>query len=171
MLHPLARNSSTTQSPSKESLGPDPITRQILTLHFDFSERPSNSSIEKLGLQLNSIFDYNTLGVHRVRLGNLQSSMFDRAAKSFTASLRNNRRMSGIQQRTAMDTLLSVPCSAHQHLLGVQTSTTPRDEGTNTLDSILVVAPVSPLSNASPPSNADSEDQFSDRSKKRKLSS
>lgn len=164
MLHPLDRNCTTTQSPSKESSSLDPTKRQTLTLHFDFGERPSNSSIEKLGLQLNNIFDRNTLGVHRVRLGNLRSSMFDRAAKMLAASL-HNRRMSGRQQRTAMDALLSVPCSTHQHLLGGQMSTTPRDEGTNTLESTLVVAPVSPLS------NADSEDQISDHRKKRKLSS
>ncbi|MCJ1462367.1 hypothetical protein MMC07_000967 [Pseudocyphellaria aurata] len=164
MLHPLDRNRTITQSPSKESPSLDPTTRHILTLHFDFGERPSNSSIEKLGLQLNKNFDLNTLGVHRVRLGHLRSSMFDRAAKSFTASLRN-RRMSGRQKRTAMDTLVSVPCSAHQGSLGGQISTAPRDEGTNTLESTLVVAPVSPLS------IADSEDHNSDHGKKRKLRS
>lgn len=160
MLHPLDRNSITTPSPCSSL---DPAKRQILTLHFDFGERPSDSSIETLGLQLNNIFNRNILGVHRVRWGNLQSSMFDRAAQKFAASLRS-RRMSVRQQRTAMDTL-PVPCSTDQHFLGGQLSIPPKDEGTNTLDSISMVAPVSPLS------NADSEDQISDHRKKRKLSS
>lgn len=164
MLHPLDRNCTTTQSPSKESSSLDLTKRQTLTLHFDFGERPSNSSIEKLGLQLNNIFDHNTLGVHSVRWGNLRSSMFDRAAKTFQASLQN-RRMGRRQQRPAMDSFPHVPSSAHQGLLGGQISTSPSDEGTNTLESTLVVAPVSPLS------NPDSEDQISDRGKKRKLCS
>ena len=160
MLHPLDRNYTTTQSPSKESSSLDLIKRQTLTLHFDFGERPSNSSIEKLGLQLNNIFDHNTLGVHSVRWGNLRSSMIDR----LQASLQNRRR-GRRQQRPAIDSFPHVPSSAHQGLLGGQTSTSPSDEGTNTLEPTLVLAPVSPLS------NPDSEDQISDRGKKRKLCS
>ena len=162
MLHPLDRNGTSAQSPSKEGPGLDPTKRQILTLHFDYSERPSNASIEMLGLQLNHIFDRNnTLGVTRVRFGGLRSSVFHRAAKSFTESLVRHRRTSGRQQRPPVNTLLPVP--PHQQFSSALLSAAPRDEGINIQDSIVIVAPVSPLS------NEDSEDQMSDHCKKRKL--
>lgn len=165
MLHPLDRDGTSAQSPSKEGTNLDPTKRQILTLHFDYSERPSDTLIETLGFQLNNVFDRNTLGVTRVRLGSLRSSMFDRAAKSFTASLVRRRRTSGREQRPPVDSFLPVPSSPHQQSSSSQLSTTPRDEEINSQDSYVVVTPVSQLS------NEDSEDQISDPRKKRKHSS
>ena len=164
MLHPLDPN-GTPQSPSKEGPSLDPTKRQTLTMHFDFGDKPSLESIKTLGLQLNNIFDRNTLGVNRVRLGSLRSSMFNRAVKSWTASLARSRRMSGRQQQPHMGTLLPVPSSQQQQVSSTQISIAPRDKGIDGLESVVVFAPVSPLS------NEDSEDQRSDHRKKRKLSS
>lgn len=162
MLHPLDRNGTKAQSPAKEVTSPDldQAKRQTLTLHFDFAEKTSNESIERLGLQLNGIFDPNTLGVNRVRFGSLRSSVFDRATKIFAASAERHRRLSGRQQRPPMDTLLPVPSPTYRPL---SLRTTSTDEGSNTLDSFLVVTPVSTSS------NEDSEDQNSSPLKKRKL--
>lgn len=162
MLHPLDRNGTRAQSPSKERPSLDPTERQILTLHFYYSERPSDASIEMLGFQLNHLFSRNTLGVNRVHLGSLRSSMFD-PFKSFTASLGSSRRTSVKQQRPPVDTLFPVPRSPHGQFSSAQPSTAPRDEKINTENSTVGVAPVSPLSD-------ESEDQNLHRCKKRRLS-
>lgn len=164
MLHPLDPN-GTPQSPSKEGPSLDPTKRQTLTLHFDFGDKPSQESIKTIGLQLNNIFNRNTLGVNRVRLGSLRPSMFNRAVKSWTASLARSRRMSGRQQEPHMDTLVPVPVSPHQQVSNTEIAIASRDERTNSSESVMAFAPVSPLS------NEESEDQRSDHRKRRKLSS
>lgn len=152
MLHPLDRNGTTAQSPAKEGNSLE-ARRHTLTLHFDYGEKPSGSSIETLGFQLNKIFDPKTLGVIGVRFGSLQSSPFNRAVQNLIASLERNRRLSGKRQRPPIETLLSVPISTNQQLPNI---------GISNSDSLVV--PVSPLS------NEDSEDQMSDHRKKRRVS-
>lgn len=156
MLHPLDRNGTKAQSPAKEVTRPDldQAKRQTLTLHIDFAEKPSKVSIEKLGYQLNGIFDPNTLSVNRVRFGSLRPSVFNRATKMFAAFAERHRRLSGRQQQPPMDTLHPVP--------SIEICTTSKDEGINTPDSFSVVTPVSTSS------NEDFEDQNSGHSKKRK---
>ena len=151
MLHPLDRNGTSAQSTSKEGPGLDPTKRQTLTLHFDYSERPSDALIEMLGFQLNNVFDRNSLGVTRVRLGSLRSSMFDRAAKNFNASLVRRRRTSGRQQRPPVVVLEVSPLSNDSE------GQDPDHRKKRKL------APASPLTN-------DSEGQNSDPRKKRRLS-
>lgn len=163
ILHPLNQNGS-AQSTSKDANSLDLIKRQTLTLHFDFGERPPNDSIELLGRELNNIFDRKALGVNRIRWGSLDSVLY-RAARSFQAASMRKRRISGVQQRPPVDSLLPVPGSNHQHVLDIRISPVLRDEEMNTVDSSMGFAPVSPQS------NADSEDQISDPRKKRKLPS
>lgn len=164
MLHPLDRKGITAQSPSKESTSQDQTKHQTLTLHFDLMGWPSEASVEKLGSQFNNIFDRNTVGVMGVRWGGLRPSMYNRATEIFLASLMRNRRMSGIQQRPPVDTLLPVPSSPYQQFSSAPLSTAPRDEEINIQESFVVVTPVSQVS------SEDSEDQVSDQHKKRKHS-
>ena len=161
MLHPLDRKGTTAQLPSKESTSLDQTKHQTLTLHFDLMGWPSEASIEQFGSQFNNIFERNTLGVMGIRWGGLRPSMYNRATEIFLATLKRNRRTSGRQERPPVNTFLPVP--PHQQFSSAQLSAVPRDEGINIQDSIVIVAPVSPLS------NEDSEDQMSDHCKKRKL--
>lgn len=93
MLHPLQKAGSDEESSQKEAASLDPLKGHALTLHFDFSEKPSSTYIEMLGRELNEFFERN-VGVNRVRWGGMRPSMVARAAKSFQARLRRNRRAS-----------------------------------------------------------------------------
>ena len=90
MFHPLQREGSGTHTPSEEVARPDPAKRQTITLHFDFCETPSDTYIERLGRELNAIFERHAMGVSRVRWGGMQS-MVTRAAKGFIAGLERRR--------------------------------------------------------------------------------
>ena len=111
MLHPLQKENSDNGQPriGASSLDDDrdhhltvPSTtgatildqfkRSVLTLHFDFSEKPSHASVETLGRELNRIFSDSVQGVHRVRWGGIRQSMAARALKAFQARLHSNQR-------------------------------------------------------------------------------
>ncbi|CAD6590615.1 MAG: hypothetical protein ASARMPREDX12_004603 [Alectoria sarmentosa] len=91
MLHPLQREGSEDELCHKEAASLDPFKGHALTLHFDFSEKPSQIYLEMLGRELNEFFQRN-VGVNRVRWGGMRQSMVVIAAKSFQAKLRRNRR-------------------------------------------------------------------------------
>ena len=84
MLHPL-RQDRVTSPHHNERIGIDHTKKHTVTLHFDFGVKPSQRDLETLGGSLNSIFERNTLDVHRVRWGGMTASMFARAAKRFRA--------------------------------------------------------------------------------------
>ena len=111
MLHPLRQEGTHIGQLQKEasSLGHDgkshltvPSTtdaaileqfkRSILTLHFDFREKPSDATVANLGRELNSILKGPVQGVHSVRWGGIEQSMAARAMKVFQAGLHRNRR-------------------------------------------------------------------------------
>ena len=111
MLHPLQKEGPLIGQPQIEfsSLGHDrkrhltvPSTtdaaildqfkRSILTLHFDFHERPSVTTVESLGRELNGITKGRIQGVHRVRWGGIRQSMTARAVKAFQAESHRKRR-------------------------------------------------------------------------------
>ena len=91
MLHPLPKEGLHDDLSPKETAGYDPRKKHALTLHFDFSEKPSQIYIETLGRELNEIFQRN-VGVNRVRWGGIRRHMFILAAKSFLRASRERRR-------------------------------------------------------------------------------
>ena len=73
MLHPLQKDGSEADTPTKDTARSDPAKRWTLTLHFDFNERPSKENIKRLGLELNIINETYALGINRVPWGGMQS--------------------------------------------------------------------------------------------------
>jgi len=104
MLHPLPREGSTPQTPSKESSHEDLANRQMLTLHFNFDKRPSQEQIQLFGTELNHVFERNTLGVNGVRWGGMQSvaALQLKVAKTFLQRVR--RASESRRQLTPIDT-------------------------------------------------------------------
>lgn len=93
MLQPLQKDGSKPESPRTKE-GPDPANRHTVTLHLDFSEKPSNFNVERLGTELNDVFERNKfLGVSRVRWGGMRSvqAMVTRAARTFMLNVERNR--------------------------------------------------------------------------------
>ena len=83
MLHPLHKRDSDVQKPLTKS-EPDRTKRYTVSLHLDFHGKPSLTSIERLGLELNGVFERETLDVNRVRWGGMHlTDVFARAAQQF----------------------------------------------------------------------------------------
>lgn len=59
--------------PIDSNSGEGPDRRQVVSLHFEFDEKPPNAHLERLGYELNVLFERNTLGVNRVRWGGMKS--------------------------------------------------------------------------------------------------
>ena len=97
MLHPLRREGSDDESSRKEAASIDPSKGHALTLHFDFSEKPTSTYIEMFGRELNEYFQRN-VGVNQVRWGGMKQSMAARAVQRFQQSLRNRRASMRLQQ-------------------------------------------------------------------------
>ncbi len=104
MLHPLKRKGSDDEV--SQELAADPLKGHALTLHLDFSEKPSPNYIEMFGRELNDFFRRN-VGVNRVRWGGMRQSMFARATKNFQASLKRHRRASMRLQQSNASTAFS----------------------------------------------------------------
>ena len=76
MLHPLKKAASSCETQPKPDRCSDPAKRQVLTLRFYFDQKPSLERIEKLGSELNGVFEQNpALGVNCIRWGGLQSAV------------------------------------------------------------------------------------------------
>ena len=106
MLHPihkLQQDGSKTELPSEESANLDPFKRQTVTLHFEFTEKPSHANVQMLGRHLNQGFERYTLGVNAVRWGGMKRSAAARAVGNFQAGLKRYRRESMKRQQPAMD--------------------------------------------------------------------
>lgn len=104
MLQPLQKNQ---EGGPRAGLSPysdtnlEAFKRQTVTLHIDFSNKPSPTDIEILGQQLNQIFErYYNLGVNGVRWGGMKQSPGSRAVGSFLAGLKRRRASTGQEQNT-----------------------------------------------------------------------
>lgn len=99
MLHPLKGNGS-----RREAAELDPLKGHTLTLHFDFSEKPSSTYLETLGRELNDFFERN-VGVNQVRWGGMRMrhAMAVRFAKALQATVRKRRESMRLQQATPSD--------------------------------------------------------------------
>jgi len=72
MLHPIKkggikREGSEPQTPQSEISEPDPAKKRTVTLHLEYNEKPSIIHIERLGTEINAIFERHTLNVNRVK--------------------------------------------------------------------------------------------------------
>ncbi|KAL8784332.1 MAG: hypothetical protein Q9213_004041 [Squamulea squamosa] len=102
MLHPLQLDKTV----KKATDGDNPIsgaTGYVMTLHFQYGGKPSDDDLNKLGRDLNKIFERSTLEVHRVRWGGMRATMFTRATRRFKKRLRDRRASSLNQQPPNLD--------------------------------------------------------------------
>ena len=91
MLHPLKKGVSTRGMKPKADRHSDPTKRQVLTLRFYFDQKPSLERIERLGSEMNAVFEQNpALGVNCIRWGGLQSAVA-RSAQPWLDTLTRNR--------------------------------------------------------------------------------
>ncbi len=97
MLHPLPEAGFRTQIPIKEETIQDPARGQVLTLHFEFDEKPTAKQTELLAEDINDMFERNSVIVNGVRWGSMQSKAV-KAAAPFIRSLRRIRSNSGSQR-------------------------------------------------------------------------
>lgn len=127
MLHPLQGKGSNGHVSRKKAAGLDPLKGHTLTLHFDFSEKPSPTYVETFGRALNDVFARN-VSVNRVRWGGMrQATIAGRIAKTFQNRLRRYRRQSlRLQQANSSDSFFDTrlaqspldpltPSSSEQH--------------------------------------------------------
>ena len=102
MLHPLKGNGSDVELSRREAAEHDPLKGHALTLHFDFSEKPSSTYLETLGRELNDFFERN-VGVNQVRWGGMRQAMAVRCAKFLQARARKRRESMRLQQASPSD--------------------------------------------------------------------
>ena len=102
MLHPLKGNGSDVQFSREEAAKLDPLKGHALTLHFDFSEKPSSAFLEMLGRELNDFFQRN-VGINQVRWGGMRQAMAVRWAKVLQARVRKRRESMRLQQAVPSD--------------------------------------------------------------------
>lgn len=176
MLHRLQREGSDDESTQKEAAGLDPFKGHALTLHFDFSKKPSQEYIVMLGRELNEFFERH-VGVNRVRWGGMRQSMVARAAQSFQARLKRYRRASmrlqqvnsdaGFSHATLTDKALDppTPSSLDQHSPQIVELAATNSPAFSPADITAMSLP-RPLD-----SNDDSEGHIEDRRKRRKVTS
>ena len=105
VLHPLPREGSSGESSRKKAANLKSFNRYALTLHFDFSDKPSSEYVVMLGRELND-FNQRNVGVSQVRYGGLREA---RPAARFAGTVktvirRNKRRASmRLQQAQSSD--------------------------------------------------------------------
>ncbi|KAL8688863.1 MAG: hypothetical protein Q9218_005330 [Villophora microphyllina] len=83
ILSPLPREGQDNDASPVEENVPDPRKKHCLTLYLDFAEKPSFDTLESFGEELNNIFEHQTFGVNRVRLGGVRQSMVGQAVDHF----------------------------------------------------------------------------------------
>lgn len=101
MLHPLRLHD--TEAPKVDEV--DLAKKYTVTLHFEFSEKPSESHLRTLGRGLNSIFDRNTLPLRRVRFGGMRASATALAVRKFLSL--PGRRASKKEERPRLEVQLT----------------------------------------------------------------
>ena len=173
MLHPLRGTGPDGALSQRKAADLIPFIGRTLTLHFDFSEKPSGDYVERFGRGLNDFFQLN-VGVNRVRWGGMGQAMAARYARYFQAQLKRNRSGSTrLQPATAGDGSSSAkpgansldfptPCSVDQHS---PQSTEPAAKGSPELNT----ANISPMPlPRSLDSNEESEGDTQDHGEGRK---
>ena len=115
LLHPL-QNAGSDDASSRSTLAePETFTETTLTLHYDFSEKPSPAYIEMFGNSLNKHFQGHG-GINRVRWGGLSQSLSeDRLKRQQRAIVEVSRRAASANTTTALD-ILTPPASSRSSL-------------------------------------------------------
>ena len=83
--------------------------QHVLTLHFDFAEKPSRNHRGELCSQLIALFERNTLKINGIRYGGLNPSPAARAALRFRSMVAKNRGESNSDYEKASGKLLVEP--------------------------------------------------------------
>ena len=137
MLHPLQTAGSDDDSLRKEKEKSENYTGSTLTLHYDFTEKPSRAYIEMFGKELNDFFARND-GVYRVRWGGIRPSMVARAAKKFQRAVhKRSQRKSTTNSNTKLSTnnlYPPTPNSSDQHSPQTTEATANRSPSFNSVD-------------------------------------
>ena len=160
ILHPLRKAGSDDASSRKEIAEPEASTGTTLTLHYDFSEKPSSAYIWMFGHNLNT-FIQGHAGINRVRWGGLSQSLSEARLKRQQRALEeDNSSAAFANNRTALD-LLTPPASNRSSLR----TTEPIARGSPAFDS----ADISSVSSMRPlDSNNEDEGQAKEPKGRRK---
>ena len=137
MLHPLQTAGSDDGSLRKEKEVSEIYTGTTLTLHYDFTEKPSQAYIEMFGKELNEFFERN-VGVNGVRWGGIRPSILAQAAKKFRrAGRERSRRKSTINSNMKLPIKNldpPTPYSSDQHSPQTMEPATTRSPSFNSAD-------------------------------------
>ena len=94
MLHPLQSKGSDSASSREEASSLNPLKGHTLTLHIEFSEKPSPTYLEAFGRSLNEFSEFH-VGINQVRWGGLSyRSLAARVAKDLQRKARRSRQQS-----------------------------------------------------------------------------
>ena len=91
VLHPLQEEGPVNQATPEEG---DPSKLHTVTLHLDFSDKPTKLDIENLGFEFNKVFERRRFGLNRIRWGGMQcrQATIARAARRFLAMIEQPRK-------------------------------------------------------------------------------
>ncbi|KAL8713152.1 MAG: hypothetical protein Q9220_002673 [cf. Caloplaca sp. 1 TL-2023] len=90
MLHPVRQGQKEAQA-STDTSTRELADRHVVTLDFEFGEKPSQQDVQVLGRKFNDLFERNTLGVHRIGWGGIRMKAFGRYVNVFRGFLRERR--------------------------------------------------------------------------------
>lgn len=172
MLHPIKkegikREGSDPQTPQSETSEPDPAKKRTVTLHLEFNEKPSIAHIERLGTEINAIFERHNLNVNRVKWGGMESVVAG-CARRWKARMDQSRRHRQLTLNTiGSDGLLSPILPSPQ----ATRRSSPRLRGSMSSENLIPNSPSSLHSNDGPrPDKTSSEEQMQGRQKRQKRS-
>ena len=112
MLHPVGRNGVACKVSSKVDQIKKEAKKHTVTLHFDFSKKPSDDSIMNLGHGLNDLFSkHRNLEVFRVRWGEMRASATALACRRLSGSINRKRRASKVEEQPINELGLDVDSS------------------------------------------------------------
>ena len=108
VLHPLQEEGPINQATPEEV---DPSKLHTVTLHLDFSDKPTKVDIKNLGFEFNKVFERRRFGLNRIRWGGMQSrqATIVRTARRFLAMIwpPNKKRERSVSNGNVSDVMLS----------------------------------------------------------------
>ena len=86
VLHPLQKEGLINQATPEEV---DPSKLHTVTLHLDFSDKPTKDDIKHLGYEFNTVVERRRFGLNRIRWGGMQyrQATIARFARRFLATI------------------------------------------------------------------------------------
>ena len=91
VLHPLQGEGLINQATPEKVV---PSKLHTVTLHLDFSDKPTKDDIKHIGNEFNTVFERCRFGLNRIRWGGMQSrqATIARAARRFLATMRKQKK-------------------------------------------------------------------------------